>query len=145
MNFGFNAITNAPMKLPCVMRFGFSRSPGAMLFPQRSMPLVSRHLKLSHAGSMGSGLVAMKRMLGFEGYSPLSLKSTFRDWAEETTSFAYKTLLLALTHTNQKAGDTYRRQEQLEKFTKLMQQWQAYVEKKPLPAKVVHLEVRGNA
>jgi integrase len=96
--------------------------------------------------SLGSCLVAMKRMAGFEGYTPHGLRSTFRDWAAETTNFANETLELALAHTIQnKAEAAYRRQDQLEKRAKLMQQWQAYIDKKQLPAKVVHLEVRGTA
>jgi integrase len=106
----------------------------------------------SHSGekdthmSLGSCLVAVKRMTGFGGYTPHGLRSTFRDWAAETTNFANETLELALAHTiANKAEAAYRRQDQLEKRAKLMQQWQAYIEKKHLPAKVVHLEVRGTA
>jgi chemotaxis regulatin CheY-phosphate phosphatase CheZ len=72
------------------------------------------------------------------------LRSTFRDWAAETTNFANETLELALAHTiHNKAEAAYRRQDQLEKRAKLMQQWQAYVETKTHPTKVVHLEVMG--
>lgn len=84
--------------------------------------------KNSHM-SLGSCLVAMKRIDGFAGYTPHGLRSTFRDWAAETTSFANETLELALAHTIQnKAEAAYRRQDQIEKRTKLMQQWQQYLE-----------------
>ena len=79
--------------------------------------------------SLGSCLVAMKRMLGFEGYTPHGLRSTFRDWAAETTNYANETLELALAHTiKNKAEAAYRRQDQLEKRAKLMQQWQQHIE-----------------
>mgnify|MGYP006203830667 CR=1 FL=1 len=106
----------------------------------------------SHSGqkdihmSLGSCLVAMKRMTGFEGYTPHGLRSTFRDWAAETTGFANETLELALAHAIQnKAEAAYRRQDQLEKRAKLMQQWQTFIETKQSSAEVVPLIVRGIA
>ena len=96
--------------------------------------------------SLGSCLVAMKRMTGFDGYTPHGLRSTFRDWAAETTSFANETLELALAHAIQnKAEAAYRRQDQLEKRVKLMQQWQTFIEKKQSSAEVLPLIVRGKA
>jgi integrase len=84
--------------------------------------------KNSHM-SFGSCLVAMKRITGFEGFTPHGLRSTFRDWAAETTNFANETLELALAHTiKNKAEAAYRRQDQLEKRSKLMHQWQQFVE-----------------
>lgn len=84
--------------------------------------------KNSHM-SLGSCLVAMKRIDGFDGYTPHGLRSTFRDWAAETTNFANETLELALAHTiKNKAEAAYRRQDQIEKRAKLMQQWQTYIE-----------------
>ena len=106
----------------------------------------------SHSGqknthmSLGSCLVAMKRMTGFDGYTPHGLRSTFRDWAAETTGFANETLELALAHAIQnKAEAAYRRQDQLEKRAKLMQQWQTFIETKQSSAEVVPLIVRGIA
>jgi hypothetical protein len=73
----------------------------------------------------------MKKMDSFKGYTPHGLRSTFRDWAAETTNFANETLELALAHTiPNKAEAAYRRQDQLEKRAKLMQRWQHYVESK---------------
>jgi integrase len=60
---------------------------------------------------------------------PHGFRSSFRDWASETTSFANETLELALAHTiKNKAEAAYRRQDQIEKRMKLMQLWQQYVE-----------------
>lgn len=83
--------------------------------------------------SNGTGLVAMKRLPGFEQYTPHGLRSTFRDWASETpTGFDHDTLELALAHTiKNKAEAAYRRGDQLEKRARLMQQWQAYIETPP--------------
>ncbi len=91
--------------------------------------------------SLGSCLVAMKRMTGFDGYTPHGLRSTFRDWAAETTGFANETLELALAHAIQnKAEAAYRRQDQLEKRVKLMQQWQQFVDTAPKVGNVVLLQ-----
>ena len=71
----------------------------------------------------------MKRMANFADYTPHGLRSTFRDWASESTSFANETLELALAHTiANKAEAAYRRQDQLEKRAKLMQLWQKYID-----------------
>jgi len=70
------------------------------------------------------------------------LRSTFRDWAAETTNFANETLELALAHTiKNKAEAAYRRQDQLEKRSKLMQQWQQHVETTPTENNVLTLKV----
>jgi hypothetical protein len=66
--------------------------------------------------------------------------------AAETTSFANETLELALAHTiANKAEAAYRRQDQLEKRAKLMQQWQAYVEAPKASDVVVTITKRGKA
>lgn len=79
--------------------------------------------------STGAFLAVMKRMGKFSHYTPHGLRSSFRDWASETTQFSNETLELALAHTiRNKAEAAYRRQDQLEKRAKLMQQWQQYVD-----------------
>jgi len=116
-----------------------AKAQNDFVFPSHSMQ------KATHM-SLGSCLVAMKRMAGFDGYTPHGLRSTFRDWAAETTNFANETLELALAHTIQnKAEAAYRRQDQLEKRAKLMQQWQTFIETKQSSAEVVPLIVRGKA
>ncbi len=116
-----------------------AKAQNDFVFPSHSMQ------KATHM-SLGSCLVAMKRMAGFEGYTPHGLRSTFRDWAGETTNFANETLELALAHTIQnKAEAAYRRQDQIEKRAKLMQQWQGFIETKQTSAEVVPLIARGIA
>jgi integrase len=79
--------------------------------------------------SSGAFLAVMKRCGEFSSYTPHGLRSTFRDWASETTQFSNETLELALAHTiKNKAEAAYRRQDQLEKRSRLMQQWQRHVE-----------------
>jgi integrase len=100
--------------------------------------------KNSHM-SLGSCLVAMKRMAGFEGFTPHGLRSTFRDWAAETTNFANETLELALAHTiKNKAEAAYRRQDQLEKRAKLMQIWCQFVNSPVIANSVLPLHKTQN-
>ena len=103
------------------------------VFPSHSVE------KNSHM-STGSCLVAMKRMTAFKGFTPHGLRSTFRDWASETTKFANETLELALAHTiKNKAEAAYRRKDQLEKRVTLMQLWQNYIETKQSTSTVLPL------
>ncbi len=95
------------------------------VFPGHS---INKHPHLS----TGAFLAVVKRMGKYAQYTPHGLRSTFRDWASETTTFANETLELALAHTiKNKAEAAYRRQDQLEKRALLMQQWQQFVEASP--------------
>ncbi len=107
------------------------------VFPGHS---VEKHPHLSN----GAFLAVMKRLPKFAEFTPHGLRSTFRDWASETTQFPNETLELALAHTiNNKAEAAYRRQDQLEKRAKLMQQWQGYVDSTPTQAGIVMPLRRG--
>ena len=56
-------------------------------------------------------------------------RSSFRDWASETTGFAHQTVEQALAHTIQnKAEAAYRRGDQLAKRRELMAAWQSFCE-----------------
>jgi integrase len=108
------------------------------IFPGHSLQ------KNSHM-STGTCRIVMKRMTKFSGYTPHGLRSTFRDWAAETTNFANETLELALAHTiPNKAEAAYRRQDQLEKRTKLMQQWQMFIELNSQLGRVLQLRKAKN-
>ncbi|MDA0630619.1 MAG: tyrosine-type recombinase/integrase [Proteobacteria bacterium] len=99
--------------------------------------------KNSHMSS-GTCRAAMKRVDGYSEYTPHGLRSTFRDWASETTNFANETLEIALAHTiPNKAEAAYRRQDQLEKRRKLMQQWANHIETTQTEAVVTPLLKRG--
>ena len=87
--------------------------------------------------SNGALLAVIKGMPDYAAYVPHGFRSTFRDWAAETTSFANETLELALAHTiKDKAEAAYRRQDQLVKRAKLMEQWADYVGRQPQAATV---------
>ncbi len=101
------------------------------VFPGHS---INKHPHLS----TGALLAVMKRMGEYAKYTPHGLRSSFRDWAAETTGFSNETLELALAHTiANKTERAYRRQDQLEKRTMLMQHWQQFVETEPAPGSVV--------
>jgi integrase len=79
--------------------------------------------------SSGAFLAVFRRLEKFKSYTPHGLRSCFRDWASERTQFQNETLELALAHTiKNKAEAAYRRQDQLDKRAKLMQQWQLHIE-----------------
>ena len=93
--------------------------------------------------STGAFLAVFKRLPKFSGYTPHGLRSCFRDWASERTQFQNETLELALAHTiKNKAEAAYRRQDQLEKRAKLMQQWQHHVETTAVSGTVVNLKIK---
>lgn len=106
------------------------------VFPGHS---VGRHPHLSN----GAFLSVMKRLPAYKEYTPHGLRSSFRDWASETTQFSNETLELALAHTiKNKAEAAYRRQDQLEKRAKLMRQWERHVESKSAKSNVISLQVK---
>lgn len=87
--------------------------------------------------SNGALLAVIKGMPAYAAYVPHGFRSTFRDWAAETTNFANETLELALAHTiRDKAEAAYRRQDQLDKRVALMEQWANYVARKPQVATI---------
>jgi integrase len=84
--------------------------------------------KETHLSNMAL-LSMMRKMPKFSGYVPHGFRSTFRDWAAETTEYSNETVELALAHTiKNKAEAAYRRQDQLEKRASLMADWQKYIE-----------------
>lgn len=90
--------------------------------------------------SNGALLAVIKGMPAYAQYVPHGFRSTFRDWAAETTAFANETLELALAHTiKDKAEAAYRRQDQLEKRVALMGQWARHVETQATERAVVNI------
>ena len=91
--------------------------------------------------SNGALLAVIKGMPAYVQYVPHGFRSTFRDWAAETTTFANETLELALAHTiRDKAEAAYRRQDQLEKRVALMEQWARYVQTDPTTAIILTMQ-----
>lgn len=74
-------------------------------------------------------LSMMRKMDKYSDYVPHGFRSTFRDWAAETTDYSNETVELALAHTiKNKAEAAYRRQDQLEKRASLMADWINYID-----------------
>jgi integrase len=70
-------------------------------------------------------------------------RSTFRDWASETTAFPHEVCEQALAHAiGNKTEAAYRRGDLFEKRRKLMEAWASYCE--PRTANVVPLAIHGN-
>jgi integrase len=93
--------------------------------------------------STGVFLAIIKKMKPYEEYTPHGFRSTFRDWAAETTSFANETLELALAHViaNQTEA-SYRRQDQLPKRVQLMQRWNDFIESSKRGVVVLHQKAK---
>lgn len=73
-------------------------------------------------------IAIMKRMPTYSQYVPHGFRSTFRDWAAETTDYPNETVELALAHTiKNKSEAAYGRQDQLEKRALLMRDWERYL------------------
>lgn len=73
-------------------------------------------------------IAIMKRMPAYSQYVPHGFRSSFRDWAAETTDYPNETVELALAHTiKNKSEAAYRRQDQLEKRFKLMSEWGKFI------------------
>jgi integrase len=95
--------------------------------------------------STGVFLGIMKKMKPYEQYTPHGFRSTFRDWAAETTSFANETLELALAHViSNQTEASYRRQDQLAKRVQLMQRWNDFIESTQANGVVMTLSKTGN-
>ena len=90
------------------------RSPYLFPGPQSEKPLSSM--------SMAMLLRRMKSDVTVHGF-----RSTFRDWASETTGFSHEVCEMALAHTiANKAEAAYRRGDLFDKRRKLMDAWSAY-------------------
>ncbi len=82
--------------------------------PKRKKPLSSM--------AMAMLLRRMKAEITVHGF-----RSTFRDWASETTGFSHEVCEMALAHTiSNKAEAAYRRGDLFDKRRKLMEAWAGY-------------------
>lgn len=72
-------------------------------------------------------MTMLLRRMGRGDITVHGFRSTFRDWAGETTSFAREVVEMALAHTiESKAERAYRRGRSLEKRRELMEAWAVY-------------------
>ncbi|MGS1015501.1 tyrosine-type recombinase/integrase [Allosphingosinicella humi] len=109
--------------------------------PPRAMEIVAAMAKLGTEGYLFPGpkpkkplssmamamlLRRMKAEITVHGF-----RSTFRDWASETTGFPHEVCEMALAHTiGNKAEAAYRRGDLFDKRRKLMEAWAGYCAKK---------------
>ncbi len=94
---------------------------GDYLFPGNE---INKHL------SDMSMLMLLRRM-GYKNITVHGFRSTFRDWAGETTSFPFEVCERALAHkTEDETQRAYARGDLLAKRTKLMNAWANFIEPK---------------
>jgi integrase len=73
-------------------------------------------------------------------------RSSFRDWAAESTAYPGEVVEMALAHTiKNKAEAAYRRGDLLAKRAKLMQAWADYLQREPIAAKVSPIRSAGSS
>ena len=102
--------------------------------PKPSKPLSNMPNRPLSTMSMAMLLRRMKVKVTVHGF-----RSSFRDWASETTGFPHEVCEMALAHTiTNKAEAAYRRGDLFEKRRKLMAAWAGYCAM-PKAAKVVQL------
>lgn len=107
---------------------------GPFLFPSASKPK-------KHLSNMAMTMVL--RRLKYGDYTTHGFRSSFRDWASETTSFPHEVCEKALAHKIKNESEAaYRRGDLLTKRAKLMEAWAQYCEPKQ-DHKVVSLPRRA--
>jgi len=97
------------------------------LRPRKASPdqLVFRGGTGKHLSNMSMAMLL--RRMGRVDITVHGFRSTFRDWAGETTSFAREVIEMALAHAiRSKTERAYRRGRSLEKRRELMDSWAAY-------------------
>ena len=88
-------------------------------------------------------MLEVVRDMSGKGATVHGFRSTFRDWAAETTSYPNELLEIALAHTlGDKVEAAYRRGDQKEKRRRLMGDWSSYCERPPSSASNV-VALRG--
>jgi integrase len=84
----------------------------------------------------GMAMAMLLRRMGRERITVHGFRSTFRDWAGETTAFPREIVEMALAHAiESKAERAYRRARALEKRRELMKAWALYCDADSRPAR----------
>lgn len=93
----------------------------------RSGPLVFPGLRDGKTLSNMAMLTLLQKRMGRPDLTVHGFRSTFRDWAAETTNHPSEVVEMALAHTiSDEVEAAYRRGDLIEKRTKLMQAWADY-------------------
>lgn len=80
----------------------------------------------------GMAMLIVLKQLGYKGLTVHGFRSSFRDWAAETTNFANIVCEMALAHSIKDGAEkAYRRGDLLEKRKKLMESWAYFIESEP--------------
>jgi integrase len=112
----------------------------------RTLAPHGQHVFPSIKGGLGES--ALRKLLASLGHSNITVhgfRSSFRDWAGESTSFPREVCEAALAHaTGDRTERAYRRADALEKRRKLMEAWSAYLAK-PAPAGATVTPLRAHA
>lgn len=112
-----------PLTERCIELLGDARADDALVFPGPAGRLSNMAL-----------LSALSRM-GREDITVHGFRSTFRDWAAETTDHTREVVEMALAHTiGSKVEAAYRRGDLFEKRRRLMDDWAATCGVAPVPA-----------
>jgi integrase len=83
--------------------------------------------------SIGAMLQLMRGMADFNEYVPHGFRSTFTDWGNEESSHSHEVIEMALAHAIKSSTErAYRRGDLLQKRRNLMNDWQAYIQTKPV-------------
>lgn len=107
-------------------------SPRAVEILRKVQPLANGRkdaplFPATHGGTLSSMAMAMQLRRLVTGVTVHGFRSSFRDWAAESTGFSHEVCEMALAHTiGNKAEAAYRRGQLFEKRRRLMDEWAAY-------------------
>lgn len=91
-------------------------------------------------------LTAVLRRMDLGDLTAHGFRSTFRDWAAESTTFPSEMAEMALAHTvSDKVEAAYRRGDMFEKRRRMMQAWNDYCDKERKPGEVVPMNSKAAA
>lgn len=97
-----------------VEKLRISPEPGAPVFPGA----------IPSKGLSNMAMLALLRRIGRQDLTAHGFRSTFRDWAAETTAFPSEVVEMALAHVvGDKTEAAYRRGDLFEKRRRLMDEW----------------------
>jgi integrase len=104
------------------------------LYTERDSPFVFLGATKGASLSNMAMAIVLKRM-GRDNITVHGFRSTFRDWAAETTSYPNDVIEMALAHTvGNKVEAAYRRGDLFEKRKRLMDEWAAFCARAPAKA-----------
>jgi integrase len=98
------------------------------------------------AGSHLSNMAMLELLKGMQkAFTVHGFRSSFRDWAAETTNFPREVCEMALAHTlRDKTEAAYRRGDLFEKRRKLMDAWSKHCATKPVRAAITPIRNRSS-